>query len=376
MKVLFIYPRFHTNSLGWVDALNKYGISVTILAMYKGVTEDYGKTVPKIIKPSILTIIRYKLNKGTRGNVDYYKKIFFPSVFYAIRTICQEKPDILICRDRSMTALIFCLIGKIMKINVVIYDQTPWLKKEGKIKKWITRVFFSPYIMKPLIKDKPKELRDSEFYIPFAVPDRVYPKVKEYNKNGRINFIAVGKYESRKNLKLLIDIVGKLSKAYNITLRIIGETGTKNRQHYYNTIVEKIKAESLGNIVFLLKNIPHDEMNKYFQESDVFLLPSVRECASVSQLEAMAFGLPVIIGSDNGTAEYVENNKCGRIVKIKEPYTLENNYELEKAMEFYCENSDQIRKHGEYARNLISEKYCADAIYIKFSGMMKAVIQK
>ena len=51
--------------------------------------------------------------------------------------------------------------------------------------------------------------------------------------------------------------------------------------------------------------MPHSETNKYYDQADIFALPSVRECGGAVVLEAMARGLPVVATAWGGPMDYI-----------------------------------------------------------------------
>lgn len=373
MKALFVYPRFHTNSIGWIHALKSNHVQVSMLVIYKGATEDHTHIMPEVMKPGFLTWLNLKFSPENGRNFDYYRKIFSPSILFIVSYLIKNKPDIAICRDRSITSLIVCIACKCLKIEKVIYDQRPWAKQEGPIKKVITKVFFSKYHMTPLSKNKPSDLDENTFYIPFSIENASDLYSKSYMRHGKINFLTIGKYEPRKNLLLLIEAAKALSSQFHITLKIIGEVSTQEHQAYYNQVYQKISDARLENVITLYKNIPHAKMNSFWMESDVFLIVSVRECASVSQIEAMSKGLPVIIGSDNGTAEYVADNLSGKIIDVHSPYVIENNYDLFTAMKFYCKNTEEIQKQGNYAMKMANQIHGEEAAINNFNNMFHSI---
>jgi L-malate glycosyltransferase len=84
------------------------------------------------------------------------------------------------------------------------------------------------------------------------------------------------------------------------------------------------------------------EINEYFQISDFFILPTLHESFGVIIAEAMACGLPVIVGDKTAPIEFVDD-ECG--LKVNP----ENINEIAGAMEFMINNfqkydPDRIRK--------------------------------
>jgi glycosyltransferase involved in cell wall biosynthesis len=59
---------------------------------------------------------------------------------------------------------------------------------------------------------------------------------------------------------------------------------------------------------------PRDELSVCYSRADVFVLPSLCESCSMSLLEAMSHGLPIIATNVGGTPELVESQRNGILV--------------------------------------------------------------
>ena len=94
-------------------------------------------------------------------------------------------------------------------------------------------------------------------------------------------------------------------------LTIIGPE-TKDKIFFRNLL----KKNNNQNIVYLGTKT-HEEINKYFNKSDVFILPSLEEGLATVVLQAISSGCPVIVSENTGALEIVENNKCGFVIPIR-----------------------------------------------------------
>ena len=148
-------------------------------------------------------------------------------------------------------------------------------------------------------------------YLPFCEPVKNYKK-KWFLKN-RVNIISVGKFVPRKNHLLLIQALMNLEIKVNYKLTIVGECSTNQNIAYLNKVKRKIKENNLPEKVLI--NVNFKKINSFYKQNDLFVLPSVNEPASISNLEAMSFGLPVITSDTNFTSYYTLNNVNGFVVK-------------------------------------------------------------
>jgi glycosyltransferase involved in cell wall biosynthesis len=126
-----------------------------------------------------------------------------------------------------------------------------------------------------------------------------YPK--EYIKN----FIYVGRLSPEKNLDFLITVFNDLPQ---FKLNIIG----------FGPQEDYLKSISKSNVIFI-GSIPNTELNNYYEDNDVLILPSLSETWGLVVEEAFNNGIPVIVSNKVGcSAEIVEIDKNGLIFNLEE----------------------------------------------------------
>jgi glycosyltransferase involved in cell wall biosynthesis len=120
-------------------------------------------------------------------------------------------------------------------------------------------------------------------------------------------------------------------------------------------------AEKLGlrNHCVFLGRVPHDDMPKVYAASTVLVLSSVYESFSLTILEAMACGKPVVATNVGGIPELVVDNETGFLVEPRNAPALaaailrilEN---PQKARQMGSSGRERVKRH--YAKNVIARK--------------------
>ena len=92
--------------------------------------------------------------------------------------------------------------------------------------------------------------------------------------------------------------------------------------------IERLVADMrLSSAVVLARSVPHDRMRGFYSASDMVIVPSVtsagvEEATSLSMLEGMASGTPVVVTDVGGLKETVRNEVNGLVVPQANPEAL------------------------------------------------------
>lgn len=173
----------------------------------------------------------------------------------------------------------------------------------------------------------PNRNRKLPFSSYFPHPGPKFRKVPAISasRSDVIRIVSIAKHGvPRKRLDLLLDALIRLGFRGHLTL--IGMDPTlataqpgkrprlSERQHLQR-VGELMSSATATFKVEKCSNLSHSEALDQIRKSDLLVLPSVREPFAISPLEAMALGKAVIISSDNGATDYVENGRSGYVFK-------------------------------------------------------------
>ena len=91
-------------------------------------------------------------------------------------------------------------------------------------------------------------------------------------------------------------------------------------------------------------------MEKY-SKADLYVIPSTGEPASITVIEGMAFSIPVISGSDNGSANYIVEGKTGYVFQDCDQG------DLEEKMDLILRDKDNLKEMGKAAYAHVKENF-------------------
>ena len=191
---------------------------------------------------------------------------------------------------------------------------------------------------------------------------------KAMSQSSQINVLYVGRLIDLKMIDVAIDAVLKCKG--DIKLTILGEGPL--RRH----LMEYAKTNATANTntkVEFLGAVPHAEINQHYDNADVFVLPSVRECGGAVVLEAMARGLPVIAVNWGGPADYITEETGFLIEPKSRAYMVE---EFAKTIELLANQPALRYKIGEAAIQRVKQHYLWDEKIKDIIELYQKVIEK
>jgi len=287
MKILLFAPyyppviggqEYHERELAKV--LQKNGVEVELLTRYK--------------KPKLLTKL---------STFFFYFTSFFKLFF--------KKYDLIYGYDvhAGTVMLMFKIFSR--RPTVLIIVSSVFLKNFDK-NKWLYRMMLRR--QDAIINDseeidaKCRQLRQEGVYnIPNGVDsERFRPEKndflrKQYNiAADKKIIITVRRLVEKNNVIELAKAFDSVAKKINSCLVIVGDGGQRQA------------IEQLGNKDIIITGFkPNEEIPNYLNSADFFAIPSLMEATSISCLEAMACGLPIVATRVGGLPEIVKDGENG-----------------------------------------------------------------
>lgn len=349
MKVLYMSHRYHTNQTTIMKGWKENGHEVLFLSQYAGKVEDYTWVKPVVMGyAAVFRAFDYLyvhfLKRKDPFAIDMKLKFGIPPLFKIAKQIKKFKPDIAILRERSIYTICMNVICRHYHIPTILYNLSPvWDKPKKKdLAHRIVWKLTPEYRITPanlvgidfsgLVKD------EKGYWAPFLMEPQLPPEEKTYFAGDHINVFCIGKYQERKNHQMMIEAVEELLPKYDIHLTIAGEISNPFHEEYFRTVSDYVSGHGLEERVTFLKNLNRTEIAREYRKADVYVVPSTGEPASITVIEAMAYSVPAISGTDNGTASYIDYGKTGYVFEDNNKEDLK-----EKLEKIICDRKNLVR---------------------------------
>lgn len=298
------------------------------------------------------------------------------SIYYLYKYIKAENFDVIVSHSPKggligMIAAFFARTPKrIFFRHGLVFETTTGLKKLLLI--YIEKII--GFFAHTIVCVSPSILNQSRLY-----------NLNNENKNiilhkGTCNGIDVKKFkqkkkkaESNRENKIVVGFVGRLSKDKGIKELIKAwEILKKQNSNIELLLVGPFDERDLlpEDIVDFIKNdssIVHvgyvSDTSSFYNDIDIFVLPSYREGFPTVVLEASATSIPVITTMSTGCVDSIVENETGVFTEI-------NSVEIASKVQFYIDNPNIRVEHGQNGRNFVVNNFTEDIIYSEIEKVL------
>lgn len=192
------------------------------------------------------------------------------------------------------------------------------------------RGFFQPYVdrldLRIAVSDSSRDFHGSVFKNPFEViPNGV--DIERFSVKGQTiprfmdgttNILFVGRPEPRKGIRNLLRSMDLIPSFTNKQCRLI-IVGDGPFGPYYRALVS---SESRDRVVFAGR-ATYDEIPAYYHSAHLFCSPAAYgESFGIVLVEAMAAGLPIVAGDNEGYSRVVQHHRNGILVDPRSPCAI------------------------------------------------------
>ncbi len=279
-----------------INLYNKIAEYINILVVFTGRDSDIRNS----------DFMRGKINFDTiflRGS-EFQKAIQFARI---IRE--RDYSELIIAGWDNLASWVGAFVSPKIKNSVVI--ESSIFESETSGVKGILKRLFNSRVSKAFCSGKSQaDLANSvgfkgKIIITKGVGVFNYRDQPKYQPRDKVeNFVYVGRLAEEKNLEWLIK---QFERYPELNLIIIG----------FGLLETRLKSISPKNIVFL-GAINNKDLYKYYEDADVFVLPSLSEPWGLVVEEALNNGLPVMVSDRVGCHEEIVNNDNGVVFKLTE----------------------------------------------------------
>lgn len=357
---------------GWKEN----GHKVCFLSQYAGKVEDYTYVKPIVVGYSAVFrafdyLYVHFLKRKDPFAIDMKLKCGVPPLFKIAKYIRNFKPDIAILRERSIYTICMYAICRYYRIPAILYNLSPvWDRpKKMDLAHRIVWKLTPEYRMTPtnlvgidftgLVKD------ERGYWAPFLMEPQLPPEQKTYFADDRINIFCIGKYQERKNHQMMIEAVEELLPKYDLHLTIAGEISNSFHEEYFRKVSDYVREHGLEERVTFLVNLNRAAVAEEYKKADVYVVPSTGEPASITVIEAMAYSVPAISGTDNGTASYIDYGKTGYVFEDN------NKEDLKEKLEKIIGDRENLVRMGAAGYRHVEENFQFRNYYGQIEEIMR-----
>lgn len=200
--------------------------------------------------------------------------------------------------------------------------------------------------------------------IPNGVDTKLFhPKEKKQSREV-LRIICVARLIERKGQHYLIKAVKRLSdEGTKVFIELVG---TGDAEKYYKKLV---KSLGIMDLVKFSGYVNRESITENYASADVFVLPSFNEGMSLSTLEAMASGLPVVVTKTGGTNSMVEEGINGLVFKQGDINELTNHLRL------LHNDKSLMNKMGKASRNK-SREFSWEKASLSYQKLFSTIISQ
>ena len=357
IRVAWVYPSIVFGAY-WQPIVQEFLKYFSQTVFYTGqVWPDFDPKSPGVSAFKVVGNTRYILTEG--GSKGYGKGFIYASP-EVVFPLLKFRPHVVFASAFSVWTVLVLFLKLITRWRVIVlYDgSSPNTEFRDSLIRSTSRKIMARFTDAFVANSKAAETylvealgveRDRVFTKTYLVPDTnalLNQAVDDQPLDLAMKhptFLFVGQVIARKGIRALLEACISLKQENkDFSVMIVGDG--EQRQHLENLIQE----HDLSKQVFWAGWIPYNQLGGYFQNSDVFVFPSLEDVWGMAVLEAMALGKPILCSKWANAFEMVIQGSNGYVFDPHDPQ------ELARFMAEFLQDADRIATMGEASRQIIA----------------------
>ncbi len=194
-----------------------------------------------------------------------------------------------------------------------------------------------------------------------AIASDQFPAARRSFQREPLRLICVCRLVRRKGLAHLLEAMQTLGRSGH-RLELVGSG------ELMKDVRERIHELGIGNYVHLPGYVPRERLADYYNDADLFVLPSLSESFGQVLLEAMSCGLPIVATRVGGIPETITHGDNGLLVKPGDAG------ELVVAVQALADDPAKRRRMAEHNASLARTVYRWETVAARYEDIyVKAI---
>lgn len=214
---------------------------------------------------------------------------------------------------------------------------------------------------------KTKYNRDS-IYIPNGVtlPEKLPPgkTLEKYGLSKGRYIFAVGRLVPEKGFHDLIEAFQQANKLASLQADKLVIAGDADHEDDYSRNLKMRASKDLR--IVMTGFIKGDVLRELYSNAGLFVLPSYHEGLPIVALEAMSYGIPLLVSSIPANIELVSQEKTFKVGDVTE---------LKTKLELFMKHNSSLTKNGEFRKERLESEFNWDRIAEQTLEVYKKTVQ-
>lgn len=364
MRIAIVQPTFNSTTIGWVQGLEELGHSVVTIVPKESRGDPVGGIVGILAisqdNVAVVPDLRWAVRAAERvsevlGLSKFRRRVAVPGPFRARRALRELEIDVLLVKESGyLRGFMFSIVAATLPIRRAQWFERFPAKRSATSRLLTTlgvlpRAVFSSNHPVPggVHNDDPQPMR----IIPYGAPRWPIDRAGA-DDAGPLRILTIASFKNeRKRPWWTLEAAhqaGLLAPGSDIRFTFAG-AGSESSDGY-RRVVELAEELGVRDRVDLRVRVPYAEMHAVLSGHHLMVLPCHAEPFGMSVVEALALGIPVLLGSDAGSVGCVAPGVNGAV------FEADDRDSLAAALAELANDRDALARMGDAAARMSAER--------------------